>query len=745
MSDEMHQTKNRKNEDSSLDDAFIECTAQRQPIHPPGNMAKASSNSHDSSLTNASATATAPSTTTCDSKKWNCEYCTYENFPLSIKCTMCRALKTLVNEDIFRIKDVDESLNENIVGACEKRYSNDIDECQPWICQTCRCSNPTRRSGNMMCRQCGTQRGKEVTVDNIHEQIAPLKISQDIDVAARPDSSVERNSPISYHSASAPAKWMCQTCTFENWPKSIKCAMCESTRIISRQHNSSPQNVIHDRDQIICGYDVDIKQNAKNSRSPFGINDLRQNSPVHDLDSSNNRRISRHRQTDWAWLQACLGVVDGDLVPVEQYLSNGGDPARQLTTAEVALLNRTSAFDAGYTLIHLAIRFQREDILSSLLSRISGGGSGIKRAPSYVAPDLATAIRRNIASNIRHKKGFPCRYMHDITTFCLPADLEELPQAIQDQLFEELLDRDAQQQLTVDAAVINWSLELTVRLGSRLYALWNRSAGDCLLDAVLQATWGVFDRDNTLRRALADTLHHAGRSFYSRWREHECLQADQIGYEPDELQLEADWSRALHAAGQQGRSLHQLHVWALAHVTRRPLIVYAVDIVNSFRGEALGYAGFQGVYLPLLWDHTFCSKSPICLGYTRGHFSALVPIEPYSQASNSTLNEEEDGQDEVFLPLTDSEGKLLPVHFLTRDEIGHEDVILQQWVRTCSTEGGLLVARQRTRQKPLLVAQMVEEWLNHYRRIAQQTAGPFPPRLSTHVQDFSSDGETDEE
>lgn len=148
-------------------------------------------------------------------------------------------------------------------------------------------------------------------------------------------------------------------------------------------------------------------------------------------------------------LTCFVGVVDGDLVPVEQYLSNGGDPARQLTTTEVALLNRTSAFDAGYTLIHLAIRyyscaeldfeivfyylftysrfwncrFQREDILSSLLSRISGGGSGIKRAPSYVAPDLATAIRRNIASNIRTKKGFPCRYMHDITTFCLPAGL----------------------------------------------------------------------------------------------------------------------------------------------------------------------------------------------------------------------------------------------------------------------------------------------------------------------------------
>ena len=54
--------------------------------------------------------------------------------------------------------------------------------------------------------------------------------------------------------------------------------------------------------------------------------------------------------------------------------------------------------------------------------------------------------------------------------------------------------------------VINWSGEMTDRLGSRLYVLWNRTAGDCLLDSVLQATWGVMDRDNTLRRALADSL-----------------------------------------------------------------------------------------------------------------------------------------------------------------------------------------------------------------------------------------------
>lgn len=27
---------------------------------------------------------------------------------------------------------------------------------------------------------------------------------------------------------------------------------------------------------------------------------------------------------------------------------------------------------------------------------------------------------------------------------------------------------------------------------------------------------------------------------------------------------------------------------------RRPIIVYGVNVVNSFRGEALGYARFQG-------------------------------------------------------------------------------------------------------------------------------------------------------
>lgn len=64
--------------------------------------------------------------------------------------------------------------------------------------------------------------------------------------------------------------------------------------------------------------------------------------------------------------------------------------------------------------------------------------------------------------------------------------------------------------LEIESSVINWSEEITEQLGSRIYPLWNRSAGDCLLDSILQASYGVFDRDNTLRRALYDSLTEGG-------------------------------------------------------------------------------------------------------------------------------------------------------------------------------------------------------------------------------------------
>lgn len=451
---------------------------------------------------------------------------------------------------------------------------------------------------------------------------------------------------------------------------------------------------------------------------------------------------------DWTWLAACMGVVEGDMNPVEAYLNGGGDPTRKLTNPEVALLNRTNVYEAGHTLVHLAIRFHREDMLARLLSHFeadslpaTNGGRGVKYVPSYVAPDLASAIRRHVSQALRQRKGpFPCFYLAEWATYSLPPEIEDLPPATQEQLYSELLDRDAQKELESEADIINWSEEVTVRLGSRLHALWNRSAGDCLLDSVLQATWGVFDRDNALRRAMSDSLHEAGHLFYPRWKEWEIQQALELAFTLDDAQLSDDWSGLLNLASQPGAALEQIHVFSLAHVLRRPIVVYGVKFVKSWRGENLGYARFEGIYLPLLWEPSFCSRSPISLGYTRGHFCALVPPEPTSLAAamaaavysggaasfgaTSVLQSSSDVKS-TYLPLTTYDRKPLPIHFLSRAEVGREDAILRTYLDVGVTDSGQLVAQQKIAKPPLLVAQMTEEWLNHYRKLAQSSVAPY--------------------
>ena len=48
-----------------------------------------------------------------------------------------------------------------------------------------------------------------------------------------------------------------------------------------------------------------------------------------------------------------------------------------------------------------------------------------------------------------------------------------------------------------------------------------------------------------------------------------------------------------------------------------------------------------------------------------GHFSALVPSEPYQRLDSAR----EDEEDITFLPLMDCENKFIPIHFLTQQEV----------------------------------------------------------------------------
>lgn len=76
---------------------------------------------------------------------------------------------------------------------------------------------------------------------------------------------------------------------------------------------------------------------------------------------------------------------------------------------------------------------------------------------------------------------------------------------------------------------------------------------------------------------------------------------------------------------------------------------------------------FLGVYLPLLWEPSFCNVSPVALGYTRGHFSALVPMESPQPEQSA----KEESIQVCYLPLVDKDRKLLPIHFLTKAEVSN--------------------------------------------------------------------------
>ena len=83
--------------------------------------------------------------------------------------------------------------------------------------------------------------------------------------------------------------------------------------------------------------------------------------------------------------------------------------------------------------------------------------------------------------------------------------------------------------------------------------------------------------------------------FFPRWKEWEEMQATNMQFTLDEDQWEQDWASVLSLASQPGASLEQMHVFAMAHIIRRPIIIYGVKFVKSYQGDTLGYARFQGM------------------------------------------------------------------------------------------------------------------------------------------------------
>lgn len=199
--------------------------------------------------------------------------------------------------------------------------------------------------------------------------------------------------------------------------------------------------------------------------------------------------------------------------------------------------------------------------------------------------------------------------------------------------------------------------------------------------------WGLPDINLILRTHLHRILTRSLESdaIHRRWKySTELHNEDAGGLVFSEEEWDFEWHEIVRIATNKPRrrpttnslkrystlrphyeSLEEIHVFGLAHVIRRPVIVIADEFIRNMDGEPLAPVYFGGIYLPLEISHASCFKSPLILAYESSHFSPLVAKKDTNlveRHKNSRFRHMQSKQDTV-IPLVTPDGSLLPLLF----------------------------------------------------------------------------------
>ena len=288
----------------------------------------------------------------------------------------------------------------------------------------------------------------------------------------------------------------------------------------------------------------------------------------------------------------------------------------------------------------------------------------LKRSISLSNMEDVHKIHQSIANDKRQGPEQAVCYFDVFTafSFLLPmTSLEGESPELRHHVLSGIQDQGMQRRL-VEEGTINWTPNCL-----QLYCLWTKGDGNCLMHAASLAMWGIHDSHMILRAAVYEAMKSGpGSTLYRRWVQARRREMHQLGASLDDSQKGAEWRRVVEMCnpmGYQGRmeSLEEFHIFVLANVLRRPIIVCGLPKVRSFAsGGTLAPCSIPGIYLPLLWTPDCVSKNPICLGYAGSHFTALVP----SDVCNTRYP--------PAFPVCNKHGVALPVHFLLEEEFGTE-------------------------------------------------------------------------
>lgn len=358
--------------------------------------------------------------------KWSCAACTYENFPKTKLCVMCRTKRDssggsneetnptnqLILKQLPLQIDVDSRNQENTKSG----------------------QNSPNRAVHQRNNKCG-----QSSPNNPHQQSAANSnrvspgSSNNKSGQSSPNNSSGHNSPNNRSSPSCSRKNIKQGNVIPynsdsglNSPKQTSPKNNRSGPVSPQEPGQiSPSNVGRGS-PVIARASRSNRNQMRVRNDTLYIQDAVGAIGGQKEEDRRERRIQKLRRKlnreDSIWLNACESVAKGDSSGIEIYLTSGGDPARQLTKDEVLILDRAGVYEIGHTLVHLALRFRRDDMVAVLLAATDISSKGFKRLPSYMCPELSSAMRREISVMLRQRKGsFSCYFLADTCTFTLPA------------------------------------------------------------------------------------------------------------------------------------------------------------------------------------------------------------------------------------------------------------------------------------------------------------------------------------
>ena len=128
----------------------------------------------------------------CKTKgKWTCSTCTYVNWPNTGKCTMCGAVRTRMTRNDSPVR-------------------NEVDRI------------PVRSTESILCYASGVGAVGGAVVSGSGSGPCDTPLHSTKKTGRRGGQGVNGDNK---------KKWKCQRCTYENWPRAIKCTMCSGPKV----------------------------------------------------------------------------------------------------------------------------------------------------------------------------------------------------------------------------------------------------------------------------------------------------------------------------------------------------------------------------------------------------------------------------------------------------------------------------------------------------------------------------------